>query len=61
MELLASWKSHPRCIAKLPYFFFFEVDFFAAALAFVAGLPAAFFFAAMKFHLRSVFCFMRFA
>jgi hypothetical protein len=29
------------------------VDFFAADLAFGAGLPAAFFLAAMKFHLRS--------
>jgi hypothetical protein len=37
----------------LGYFFFFEVVFFAADLALVAVLPAAFFLAAMKFHLRS--------
>jgi hypothetical protein len=37
----------------LGYFFFLEVVFFAADLALGADLPAAFFLAAMKFHLRS--------
>jgi hypothetical protein len=40
---------------KRRYFFFLEVVFFAAVFALDAGLPAAFFLAAMKFHLRSGF------
>jgi hypothetical protein len=40
------------------YFFFLEVVFFAADFALVAGLPAFFLAAAMKFHLQSIFLFM---